>query len=302
MPGQAYTAGQTVFIVAKFASSICNLPQPINTNPGCTATITLGLHTREGLTCLPVSVAPSVQLVERQYAISFLADPALDTGTGIYNHWVFPLNVAEGMFTSNLRVSGLLISSNCSVSGSAVFNNLDLIPNPNSLLSPNVTIDAMPPTIVNVYAGKGAGSYTVGAVMYIVVEFSKDVGFPPLPSKYSPAFAAANASYTLPSGLPYLNLNSKSFATLDGYAGSSLRKLAFFYRVGFGENTPEDGQLEVPAGETIQLNGADIYSLSSGQQADLTTMPLPGSKGQLPSPAPARPPSNPLRRHSPRTK
>ena len=200
------------------------------------------------------------------------------------------------MFTSSLRVSGLIIYGSCSAPV-ARFTDRDLIPNPNSLLSPNVSIDALPATIVNVYAGKGAGSYTAGAVMYIIVEFSKDVGFSDLPSKYSPAYAVANASYTLPSGLPYLELSSQSYATLQGYAGNTSRKLAFLYLVGTGEYTPDGGQLEIPAGVTIQLNGGDIFSLATGQQADLTSMPLPGTPGEsgprgamdrlTPSPPPA---------------
>ena len=206
--GTAYAAGQTLFVVALFPPNVCKLPQPINTNPGCNATVQLNIHSSDGSSCLTVPVAPSAYHAESQYGISFLSDPNLDTGAAPYRHWVFPVAVANGMYTSSLGVTGLLIHPDCSTPN-ASFSNLNLIPAGNSLLSPNVTVAALPPTIVNVYAGIGAGSYTLGTVMYIVVEFSDDVAFSPVPSRYSLAFQTANASYTLPAGLPYLELSSQ---------------------------------------------------------------------------------------------
>ncbi len=255
------------------------------------------MHTADGLSCIDVPVAPLARTVEKDYGVSFLSDYSLDSTSENYNHWVFPLNVEEGMYTSSLKVTGLLISSTCNAPG-ASFNNLDLIPAVNRLLQPDVSIDGLPAAIVNVYAGKPPGSYTAGDAMYIIVEFSKDVAFSELPSKYSPSYMKANASYTLPFGLPYLELNSQSYATLAGYAGHGQRKLAFFYSISTGEFTPEDGQLEVSAGATIQLNGGSIYARATGAQADLTTMPLPGTFGPPSPPSQPHPPHPSTQAHT----
>ena len=213
-------------------------------------------------------------------AVKFISDFSLDVG-GTFNFWVFPLNVRDGMYTAKLNVVGLTIPASCSIPMRATFNNLDLIPKGNNLLSPNVSIDTLPPTIVNVYSGKPAGNYTFRDVINIIVEFSKGVYFSELPSKYGTAFMVANASYTLPVGLPYLELNSQAIALLEGYEEGSLdkRKLSFSYVVSTGEYTPSGGQLEVPAGSTIQLNSGNIAGLGTGLEADLTSMPLPGTAG-----------------------
>jgi len=190
-----------------------------------------------------------------------------------------------GMYTSKLTVTGFRIPGACNVVGKAMFSNYDLIPKSNSLLSPNVSIDTLPPTIVNVYTGKPAGSYTAGDVLSIIVEFSKEVSFSELPSKYSAFYQAANNSYKLPFGLPSLELNSLAVTVLEGYEGTGKdrRKLSFLYLVSTGEFTPDGGQLEVADGMTIQLNGATIVGLATGVEADLTTMPKPGTVGSLSS-------------------
>mmetsp|Transcript_46845 Transcript_46845/g.124651 ORF Transcript_46845/g.124651 Transcript_46845/m.124651 type:complete len:103 (+) Transcript_46845:752-1060(+) len=67
-----------------------------------------------------------------------------------------------------------------------------------------------------------------------------------------------------------------------GYADSSRKNtMQFLYRVGEGEYTPEGGQLEIPLGVTVELNGATITSLKTGLDADLSSPPLPGSAGSL---------------------
>ena len=190
------------------------------------------------------------------------------------------------MKTAKLGVTGFSIPASCNIPGRVSFSALDLVPKQNDLLSPDISIDTLPPTILNVYTGRTAGTYTYKDIINIVVEFSKPVYFSELPSKFDTAFIKANASYMIPAGLPYLELNSQAFALMQGYEGSGpgidRRKLSFVYVVGTGEYTPARGQLEVPAGGTIQLNAGVIVSVATGLEADLTSMPLPGREGTSP--------------------
>jgi hypothetical protein len=192
----------------------------------------------------------STKQAEIDYGIKFESDVQLDVSSGDYKHWVFPVNVEDGMYTAGLNIIGLVIPPECNMPKRAVFNNLDLIPKPNTLLKPSVAIDTLPPTIVEVYTAKPSGTYTYGDVLTIIVEFSKGVHFSEIPSRYGTAFMAANASYALPVGLPFLELNSQAIAILDGYedASSTRRRLSFLYPIGMGEFTPPDGQLDVSPG------------------------------------------------------
>jgi hypothetical protein len=282
--GRQFASGESVLIVARFSSTTCRLPEPGEAGADCIPIMTVGMHQANGneSNCFSIKAANSTKRAEIDYGVKFISDYALDTRKGYYNHWVFPLNVENGMYTAKLNIIGLVIPKACNIFGRATFNNLDLIPKGNSLLTPNVSIDTMPATIVNVYTGKQSGSYTFGDVMSIVVEFSTSVSFSEIPSKYGTAFMLANASYTIPAGLPYLELNSQAIAILEGYEAGSLdqRKLSFLYNVGSGEFTPPGGQLEVPEGSTIQLNGGNIVALGTGMEADLTTMPRPGTFGE----------------------
>ena len=278
--GRQYGSGETVLIIARFAASTCLLPEPGEAGPACLPMLSVGLRSSDGSTCQSILAANSTRQAEIDYGVKFNRDSNLDTGLP-FNFWVFPLNVREGVYSSKLNIVGLTIPASCNIAGRVTFNSLDLIPKGNNLLSPNVSIDSLPPTIVNVYTGKPTGNYTFGDVINIIVEFSKAVYFSELPSKYGSAFMVANASYTIPTGLPFLELNSQAIALMEGYEAGSLdqRKLSFLYVVGTGEFTPQDGQLEVPAGSTIQLNRGMIAALDTGMEADLTSMPLPGTHG-----------------------
>jgi hypothetical protein len=280
--GRQFTSGESVLIVAHFPATTCQLPEPGEAGVGCIPILNVGVRQANGSNCLSIPAANSTKQIEIEYGIKFIADYTLDSLSGDYNHWVFPLNVVDGMHTAKLNVIGLDIPDSCNMPGRVTFVNNNLIPKGNNLLTPNVSIDTLPATIVSVYAGKPAGAYTRGDVITIGVEFSKSVSFTEIPSKYGTAFMSANASYTIPAGLPYLELNSQAIALLVGYeAGTSdRRKLTFLYNVGAGEFTPPDGQLDVPAGSTIQMNGGRIAALGTGMEADLTTMPLPGSLGE----------------------
>jgi hypothetical protein len=280
--GRVFTSGDSVLIVARFPASTCQLPEPGEAGEGCIPIMYIDLHQADGSNCLSIPAANSTKQIEIIHGIGFNSDPTLDTLTGKYNHWVFPFNVVVGMHTAKLNVIGLIIPEACSMRDRVTFYNADLMPKGNNLLTPNVSIDTLPSIILSVKLGKPAGTYTLGDVISVGVEFSKSVLFTPIPSKYGTSFMSANASYTIPVGLPYLQLNSQARALLVGYeAGiSDRRKLSFLYNVGAGEFTPPDGQLDVPAGSTIQLNGGRIVALGTGIEADLTSMPLPGSFGE----------------------
>lgn len=191
-----YGSGESALIVAKFAAATCNLPQPVESGPRCTPQLTIGVHLSNGSTCLTIQAANSTRQAEIDYGVKFIWDYSLDSGK-TPNFWVFPLNIRDGMFTASLNVLGLQIPEACSIPRRATFNTLDLIPKGNRLLSPNVSIDTQPPTIVNVYSGKPAGSYTYLDVLTIIVEFSRGVYFSEIPSKFGTAFMIANASYTI---------------------------------------------------------------------------------------------------------
>ena len=275
-----YGVGETLIIVTRFPAYNCWLPEPQEVGPQCVPLLSVGLHLFGGEICLPIAAAKSTRQVEIDYGIKFYFNSTLDNDK-MMNFWAFPLDVREGMYTARLNVLGFTVPSSCNVTGRAIFSERDFVPNSNRMLWPNVSVDTWPPKILNVYTGTEAGSYTLLEVIKIVVVFSKPVFFSELPSKFDTTFMKANASYTIPAGLPYLELNSQAFALLEGYAAGSVdrRKLSFVYVVGTGEYTPAGGQLEVPAGGTIQLNGNIIASTETGVEADLTTMPLPGTYG-----------------------
>jgi hypothetical protein len=280
--GRQFTSGESALIVAHFPVTTCQLPEPGEAGVGCIPILKVGVHQANGSRCLSIPAANSTKQVEIEYGIKFIADYTLDSLSGNYNHWVFPFNVVDGMHIAELNVISLVIPQACTVRGRVRFVHHNLIPNGSNILTPKVSIDTLPATIVSIYAGKPAGAYTRGDVISIGVEFSKSVSFTEIPSKYGTAFMSANASYTIPVGLPYLELNSQAIALLVGYeAGTSdRRKLTFLYNVGAGEFTPPDGQLDVPAGSTIQMNGGRIAALGTGVEADLTTMPLSGNLGE----------------------
>ena len=278
--GRQYGLGETILIIARFAASTCLLVQPRDGGLECHPLLSVGIQLLNGTKCVSTIAADSIRQAEIDHGIKFSWDPTLDSGE-TSNFWVFPLNIIHGMFSAKLKITGLIIPGACNITGRARFITFDMIPKENNLLTPEVSIDSMPPTITKVYTGKPTGTYRLQNAINIIIEFSKGVYFSELPSKYGTAFMVANASYTIPTGLPFLELNSQAIALMEGYEPGSLdqRKLSFLYVVGTGEFTPPGGQLEVPAGATIQLNGGIIAALGTGMEADLTSMPLPGTLG-----------------------
>jgi hypothetical protein len=275
--GQLFTVGNVVMLVAKFPDSVCNLPDPADISPHCKPYVSVSVRTREG-SCLTVQSAP-VSKLERNFGFSFADDPDLETNTGEYKHWAFPLYVVTGMSTSRLLLTELTIPPECNTARTN-FENTNLIQGIH--LTPAIRIDSQIAAIVSIHTGKSAGRYTVGTIINIVVEFDKDVELSGLPGQYSETYINSNGPKKIPYGVPYLEMNSNALVPLRGYDSvRSKRKIAFLYEVGPGEETPPSEQLDVLPGTAIQLNGGAILAEGTGLDVNMSTMPVPGGEGEL---------------------
>jgi hypothetical protein len=274
--GQLYTVGNVVMLVAKFPDSVCSLPDPADISPDCKPFLSVSVRTPEG-NCHDVPSAP-VSKLERNFGFSFADDPDLETNTGEYKHWAFPLYVVAGMSTSRLVLTGLTIPPECN-SPRANFENNNLLRG--VPLTPAIKIDSQIAAIVSIHTGKSAGRYTVGTIINIVVEFDKDVELSGLPGQYSETYINSNGPKNIPYGVPYLEMNSNALVPLRGYDSvRSKRKIAFLYEVGPGEETPPAEQLDVLPGTAIQLNGGAILAEGTGLDVNMSTMPIPGGEGE----------------------
>jgi hypothetical protein len=111
----------------------------------------------------------------------------------------------------------------------------------------------VPATITNVTSTVANGSYTVGAVIPILITFSKPVNV---------------------TGTPLLALNSGGTAAYTSGSGTST--LTFTYTVAAGQNSPA---LDAASTTALTLNGGTIGD-SSNTPANLT-LPAPGATGSL---------------------
>jgi hypothetical protein len=276
--GQLFTVGNVVMLVAKFPDSVCNLPNPSELDAACVPYLTVSLRTKEG-SCINVPSASVVKL-ERVFGFSFADDPKLETNTGKYRHWAFPLYVVAGMSTSRLLLTGFTIPKECN-SPRGNFENTNLIQQ-GLHLYPTSKIDTQTAAIVSIHTGKSAGSYTVGTIISIVVEFDKDVELSGLPGQYSETYIHSAGPRKIPYGVPYLEMNSNALVPLRGYDSvRSKRKIAFLYEVGPGEETPPGEQLDVLPGTVIQLNGGSILAEGTGLDVNMSTMPVPYGEGKF---------------------
>ncbi len=274
--GQVYTAGNVVIIVANFPEFTCRLPDPTDIHPSCKPSMTVSLFTNGGA-CYNIS-AVSNRVLEFNFGFMFSDDPKLETDTGVYNHWSFPLYVLDGMATSRLEIKSVFIPPECNGQW-ATFDDSHQISNLRVL--PNIKIDAMPPQIVSLHTGKSPGTYTNGTMINIVVEFSKDVSFSSLPDQYAQIYVDIYAPSKIPYGIPYLELNSNAFAPLRGYNSVRSKKtLSFLYKVGPGEETPLGMQLDIRFSSSIVTNGGYIVGEGTGVDVNLTSMPQPGEEGK----------------------
>ena len=111
----------------------------------------------------------------------------------------------------------------------------------------DIVIDTTPPTVTNVSSTTPNGSYGVGAVILISVDFNKLVAV---------------------TGTPLLALNSGG--TADYASGSGTNDLMFTYVVAAGQNSPDLDYISTTA---LTLNGGTL----DGDR----TLPAPGAVGSL---------------------
>ena len=273
--GQIFTAGNVLIIVAQFPDYTCRLPDPKDLGPSCRPTMLISLFTNGG-TCYNVT-AVSASKLEFDFGFSFSDDPVLETDSGHFNHWAFPLHIVNGMSSSRLEIMALSIPPACN-GPQGSFDNARKMQR--LRLLPDIKIDATPPQIISVHTGKSPGSYTNGTILTIVVEFSEDVSVSSLPDQYSQMYVDLTTPSRIPYGVPYIELNSNALIPLRGFDNTrSKRKLSFLYKVGTGEATPPGKQLDVRAGTSIELNGGSIVGEGTGLDVNLSSVPLPGEEG-----------------------
>jgi hypothetical protein len=274
--GQVYTAGNVVIIVAEFPDHVCNLPDPAELDPLCRPTMLISLFTNKG-TCYNLTAVSAAKL-EYDFGFSFADDPSLETDSGIYNHWSFPLHVTNGMSTSRLEILSITIPESCN-SPKAKFDNKRQLTQVVRVL-PNIKIDAKPPQIISLHTGKSTGTYTNGTIINIVAEFSKDISLSSLPDQFSQMYVDLSSRCRIPFGVPYLELNSNALVPLRGFdTAQSKRKLSFLYIVGTGEETPPGAQLDIKPGTAIELNGGSIVGEGTGLDVNMSSIPVPGEEG-----------------------
>lgn len=274
--GQLFTVGNVVMLVAKFPDSVCNLPDPSELGPDCKPYLSVTLRSKKG-SCYHVPSVP-VESLERDWGYFFSDDPVLETFSGKYKHWAFPLYVVAGMSSSRFILKGFTIPAACN-SHRAVFENSNLIQQ-GIHLYPTTRIDTQTAVIVSIHTGKSAGSYTAGTLINIVVEFDKDVVLSGLPGQYSDTYINPQGQKKIPYGVPYLEMNSNAMVPLRGYDSvRSKRKLSFLYEIGPGEETPPGEQLDCLHGTVIQLNGGSIIAEGTGLDVNMSSMPIPYREG-----------------------
>src|SRR5205807_1388299 len=119
--------------------------------------------------------------------------------------------------------------------------------------SKNLVIATTAPVVTSVSAALADGSYGVGTLVPLTVQFNTAV---------------------LVSGVPSLALNSGGTAFYSSGSGSSV--LTFSYVVAAGENS---GHLDYTSSLALSLNGGSIRDLATN--AASTTLAPPGTAGSL---------------------
>jgi hypothetical protein len=116
----------------------------------------------------------------------------------------------------------------------------------------NIAIDAVAATVTGVSSPTADGTYGVGAVITVTVQFTKAVTV---------------------TGTPLLNLNSGGTASYASGSGTST--LTFTYTVSAGDSA---GDLDYTSTTALSLNGGSL--LAAGLSAN-RTLPAPGAAGSL---------------------
>ena len=239
----------------------------------CSPSILLSMDNSQTLAIYAQNYASSV---ETMYKVNFADQADLYTSDGSYNKpWVFLLKVTKSMKSTVFFVKSITIPTGCNYN-SYTFTQTQTYTTQQTLTSNLYSpcrIDSVQPIVMSYKTSAAAGSYTAGARIEIIVRFSKDVVFSQLPDPYSQAAIDAAAMGDVPSGCPFVQLNSNAYAPLRGYAlTNDSTRLLFVYRVDEGEATPAGVGLDLTQFSVIQLNGGSIKSAATGLAADFTSM------------------------------
>jgi hypothetical protein len=239
----------------------------------CSPYILVAMDNSQTETVVAQSYASSVETL---YKVKFADQAELYTSGGSYNRpWVFLLRVTSSMKSTAFFVKSIVVPTGCNydtyiLSQTKSYTSENTITS--NLYSP-CRIDSSAPTVVSYKTTAAAGSYTSGARIDIVVRFSRDVVFAPLPDPFSQAAVSAAAVGNVASGCPRIQLNSNAYAPLQGYAvANDSTRLLFVYQVSDGEATPSGRGLDLAPGTVVQLNGGSIKAARTGVAANFSTM------------------------------
>lgn len=279
--GDVAALGDKMFILAVFPETRTGAPmsQP---DPGtlgnCAPQIAVAVENLDSQSgnvraTYTATASPYISQVESSFRVRFQDQADLYTSTGAYNKpWVFVVNINAGMKSASVIVQSMTIPTSCNYNATTFINTGHSYP-PAATYPSGVQIDSVPPVVLSYKTSAAAGSYTTGARIEIIVRFSRDVVFSQLPDPFSQAAIDAAAIGDVPSGCPYVQLNSNAYAPLRGYALSNDQKrLLFIYEVKDGEETPAGVGLDLTQFSVIQLNGGIIKSARTGQAANFTSM------------------------------
>ncbi len=310
-PGETFSIGEVVQIMARFPDGVCNLPDPADLGPKCLPKLNLAIVVRSESkrveSNLTLQAARGLSDIVAAYGLDYTTQPGFydEKLEAFATPWLFYLEVGPGMSTrsgpaGSLDLNWIEIPKECNHSV-ITFNTSRIFFESGESLQPQITIDTTAPEIVSLFTTEADGNYTNGKYIDIVVEFSGKVKFSQQPDIFSQAtsllksagdcfsiahappypppqvYLDARASGEMLFGVPYLELNSKVRVPLRGY-GREQSKLSFVYRVGTGEETPPGVWLALAANTTINLNGATIRDTDTDLDADLSSAPPLGKK------------------------
>ena len=279
--GDVAGLGDQLFVLAVFPESGAGAPmsQP---DPGslgaCQPTLALAVDNLDSKTgqqrsSYTVPASPYASQVEASYRVRFQDQAELYTSSGAYSKpWVFALNITAGMMSTLVYVQSMTIPSGCNYNTTTFVNTAQTYL-PSATVPPGVQIDTLPPVVLSYKTSALSGSYTSGARIEIIVRFSREVVYSQLPDPLSQAAQTAASFGVVPSGCPYVQLNSNAYAPLRGYAlANDSTRLLFVYQVGDGEATPPGVGLDLTQYTGIQLNGGSIKSANTGIIASFSSM------------------------------
>ena len=118
----------------------------------------------------------------------------------------------------------------------------------------DISVDNIPPTITSITSTTSDGSYKLGGVILVTVEFSEAVTV---------------------TGTPQLTLETGATDAVVNYS-SGTSTMTFTYTVGSGENSAD---LDYVSTSSLTLNGGSI--LDAASNVAILTLPAPGGTGSL---------------------